>query len=167
MLISHSFFSPFRTSARGLEAQRIAMGVAAENIANANTSRTADGGPYAPKRAVHELEEPAYDRFADLLSQVRTRPMARDGRHFEGLSLRRRLQQAEMGPLTAVDELPERVRTEYDPSHPHADEQGYVTYPDINVVEEMARMISANRIYEANLTAVQATKDMIKRTLEI
>lgn len=167
MLISHRFFSPFRTAARGLEAQRIAMGVAAENIANANTSRTADGGPYAPKRAVHEVDEPGYDRFGSLLSQARTRPMAQDERHFDGVSLRRRLHEVETGPLTEVDELPERVRTEYDPTHPHADENGYVTYPDINVVEEMARMISANRIYEANLTAVQATKDMIKRTLEI
>ena len=59
------------------------------------------------------------------------------------------------------------LRTEYDPMHPHADENGYVQYPDINVVDEMARMMSANRIYEANLTAVQAAKEMIKRTLEI
>ena len=61
----------------------------------------------------------------------------------------------------------DRERLEFDPDHPDADADGYVHYPDVNVVDEMARMISANRIYEANLTSVQATKEMIKRSLEI
>lgn len=167
MLISHKYFSVFQTAARGLEAQRIAMGVASENIANANTSRTADGTPYEIKRAVHEVPEPGYDRFGELLSRARTRPMTSDPRHMNGPALRRELSELEMGPLTDVESMPEQTRIEYDPTHPHADENGYVTYPDVNVVEEMARLISANRVYEANLTAVQAAKEMIKRTLEI
>ena len=69
-------------------------------------------------------------------------------------------------PLTEI-EAERKIRLEYDPTHPHARADGYVEYPDVNVVEEMTRMISANRIYEANLTAVQAAKEMIKQTLEI
>ena len=128
-------FSVFRTAARGLEAQRIALGAASENVANAATSRTADGTPYAIKHAVHE-------------------------------ALYRRLPDQDLGPETEIAEET-RLRLEYDPTHPHANADGYVEYPDVNVVEEMARMMSANRIYEANLSTVQAAKEMIKRMLEI
>lgn len=159
-------FSVFRTAARGMEAQRIALGTAAENLANAQTSRTADGGPYAIKRATHEALGDREMRFGNLLGRMRSRMAATDARHADGSSLRRRLPEMELGPQTEVQE-DLQVRLDYDPTHPHADADGYVAYPDVNVVEEMARMMSANRIYEANLTAVQAAKEMIKRTLEI
>jgi len=84
----------------------------------------------------------------------------------EGPALRRKLADQNLGPLTEIEEI-EAERLEYDPTHPHADENGYVRYPDVNVVEEMTRMISANRIYEANLTALEAAKETIKRTLEM
>ena len=166
MLATNRFFSVFRTAARGMEAQRIALGTASENIANATTSRTADGTPYALKRAVHEVEGGPYNRFADVLGQMRTPLRQNDGQHRSGASLRRRLIDVELGPQTEVQE-DLRLRFEYDPAHPHADADGYVQYPDVNIVEEMARMVSANRIYEANLSAVQAAKETIKRTLEI
>ena len=89
-----------------------------------------------------------------------------DPRHAAGTSLSRRLPDVEMGPTTEVQEEV-KLRAEYDPTHPHADASGYVHYPDVNVVDEMTRMISANRVYEANLSAVSAAKEMIKRTLEI
>ncbi len=166
MLISNRFFSVFRTAARGMEAQRVAMGAASENIANATTTRTAEGTPYAIKRAVQMAPGSSYTRFNDMLSQIQTDLQQQRQEHLSGSSLRRQLPQADLGPLTEVqDEV--RLRAEYDPTHPHADANGYVQYPDVNVVEEMARMISANRIYEANLTAVQAAKEMVKRTLEI
>lgn len=160
------FFSVFRAAARGMEAQRIAMGASAENLANANTSRTADGTPYTTKRATHAVEDEGYARFSSVLRRAQGTLQRSDGRHLGGSSLRRRLSDAELGPLTEVEEV-ERERLEYDPGHPDADAQGYVRYPDINVVEEMTRMMSANRIYEANLASVKATKEMIKRTLEI
>ena len=166
MLATNRFFSVFRTAARGMEAQRIALGTASENIANATTSRTADGTPYAMKRAVHEVEDDRYNRFANVLSQIRTPLQRTDSRHMDNVTLRRRLPDTELGPLTEVEE-DLRLRSEYDPTHPHADADGYVQYPDVNVVEEMTRMISANRIYEANLSAVQSAKEVIKRTLEI
>lgn len=159
-------FSVFRTAARGMEAQRIALGAASENVANANTSRTAAGTPYAIKHAVHEAMGERAIRFSHLLSRMRSEMQTSDPRHLGGASLHRRLPDQELGPQTKIAEET-RVRLEYDPTHPHANAEGYVAYPDVNVVEEMARMMSANRIYEANLSTVRAAKEMIKRTLEI
>ena len=166
MAIADQLLTVFRTSARGLEAQRVAMGTATENIANATTSRTADGGPYQPKRVLQEGPDQQRQRFASVLSKMQTRMTSSDPMHLEGPSLRRQLEQAELGPIVEI-EAEARERLEYDPAHPHADQNGYVHYPDVNVVEEMARMMSANRVYEANLSALKAAKEMIKRTLEI
>ena len=166
MLINKHTFSVYQTVARGLEAQRIAISTTTENIANASTTRTADGSPYSLKRTLHEVPDARYKRFENILNQMESEMDISDGRHFQGTSLRRRLAGTEMGPQTSI-EGDDSYRWEYDPSHPHADQRGYVQYPDINVVEEMARLISANRIYEANLSAFQTAKDMTKKTLEI
>ena len=166
MLLTNRIFSVFRTSSRGLESQRVAMGTAAENIANARSTRTADGTPYAVKRAVHEVADARAQRFGTILTQMQSELRRTDARHLPGNTLRHQLPNRDMGPLTEVQE-DLRVRSEYDPSHPHADASGYVQYPDVNVVEEMAHLISANRLYEANLSAVQAAKELIKRTIEI
>lgn len=166
MLINKHTFSVFKTVGRGLESQRIAMSTTTENIANASTTRTAEGGPYAIKRSLHEVPDARYKRFENILNQMQSEMGVSDNRHFQGTSLRRSLPAAEMGPMTTIEDN-QSFRWEYDPSHPHADERGYVQYPDINVVEEMARLISANRIYEANLSAFQTAKDMAKKTLEI
>lgn len=166
MLQPTRFFRVFRTAARGMEAQRIALGVAAENIANASTTRTETGAPYQIKRAVHRVAEDDYRRFGDLLDQMESHLETADPRHARGASLRRRLPDVDLGPETRVTSET-RLRAEYDPTHPDADADGYVHYPDVNIVQEMAMMVSANRIYEANLSAVQAAKDMIKKSLEI
>lgn len=165
MLINR-YFSVFRTAARGLEAQRIAMGTASENIANASTTRTADGTPYALKRAVHTAPAEAQTRFQALLNDLQGEVTTSDPRHMSEFALRPSIEDVELGPITEVQQE-ERLRFEYDPTHPHADADGYVAYPDVNVVEEMARMISANRVYEANLSAIQAAKEMIKQTLQV
>ena len=159
-------FSVFRTAARGMQAQRIALGAASENVANATTTRTANGTPYAIKHAVHEALGGRDLRFSHLLNRVRGEMQTSDPRHLGGASLHRHLPEQELGPQTQIAEEV-RERLEYDPSHPHANADGYVAYPDVNIVEEMARMMSANRIYEANLSTVRAAKEMIKRTLEI
>ncbi len=166
MLINKHTFSVFKTVARGLESQRIAISTTTENIANASTTRTADGTPYALKRTLHEVPDERYKRFENMLNQMESEMDVSSGKHFQGTSLRRRLAAAEMGPMTTIQDNAVH-RWEYDPTHPHADKNGYVQYPDINVVEEMARLISANRIYEANLSAFQTAKDMTKKTLEI
>ena len=157
--------SPFRTAARGLEAQRVALGVATENVANATTTRTEAGDPYRPKRAV-QTAPTAGRRFESVLRQTGLALQKNDPRHLDGVARVRQRGGAELGPTSEVV-ADDRERLEYDPSHPDADPDGYVHYPDVNVVDEMARMISANRIYEANLTSVKAAKEMIKRSLEI
>jgi flagellar basal-body rod protein FlgC len=157
--------SPFRTAARGLEAQRIRLGAATENIANATTTRTEDGTPYQIKRVVQQAPS-SLSRFDAALRQTNLPLRATDVRHLDGVTRLTRGGATELGPSTEViGELRERL--EFDPNHPDADADGYVHYPDVNVVDEMARMISANRIYEANLTSVKAAKEMIKRSLEI
>ncbi|HET6568459.1 MAG TPA: flagellar basal body rod protein FlgC [Rhodothermales bacterium] len=166
MLISNRVFSVFRTSARGMEAQRIALGAASENIANATTSRTADGQPYALKRAVQTAPDQTSARFGDVLVRADLEMERTDPRHMEGNELNAHLEGGDLGPTTQIQEEV-RLRAEYDPTHPNADAQGYVYYPDVNIVEEMSRMISANRLYEANLSVVQAAKEMVKRSLEI
>lgn len=165
-MLINKYFTAFRTAARGLEAQRIALGTASENIANASTTRTDEGTPYAIKRTVQESQNEEFARFSSVMNRMKSRMQTTSAQHIGENSLRRRLPQAELGPTVEVVEE-ESLRAEFDPSHPHADAEGYVYYPDVNVVEEMTRMISANRIYEANLSAVQAAKEMIKRTLEI
>jgi flagellar basal-body rod protein FlgC len=156
----------FRTASRGLQAQRIALSTATENIANAETTRTADGKSYAIKRAVHRTDSAQYEQFGRMLSSAANTLQGSDGRHLTGSDATRSMAKLELGPETEVVEMA-KTRAEYDPSHPDADPAGYVHYPDINVVEEMARMVSANRLYEANLSSVQAAKELIKRTLEI
>ena len=165
MLINRSF-SIFRTAARGMEAQRIAMSTASENIANASTTRTADGTPYDIKRAVHETPTDRVQSFSQLFNEMQSRLNTTDARHLSESNMMNELANIELGPETYI-QVEERVRLDYEPDHPHADENGYVHYPDVNIVEEMARLVSANRIYEANLSAVQAAKEMIKRTLDL
>ncbi len=156
----------FRTAARGLEAQRIALATATDNIANAATTRAANGKPYAIKRAVQRIDGRQFEQFSQMLAAKQSGLSTSNPRHMTASSGSRALSAIGLGPTTeVVEEL--RTRSVFDPSHPDADPSGYVHYPDINVVEEMARMVSANRLYEANLASVQSAKDMIKRTLEI
>lgn len=149
-----------------MEAQRRVMGTATENIANASTSRTADGDPYALKRAVHEVGSEEYARMGRGMKSPDLELRTTDTGHTNGDLLRLERGVENFGPRTEIQEV-EEERLEYDPSHPHADEDGYVHYPDVNVAQEMARMVSANRVYEANLSAVEATKSMVKRTFKI
>lgn len=165
-MIDDRYFSVFRTAARGLEAQRIAMGVASENIANATTTRTEDGTPYARKRAVQDAPDQQRVRFREVMNGLSRPLQKRHEKHFGSRVLLSAADPSELGPQTRV-EAEAVVRLEYDPGHPDADADGYVRYPDVNVVEEMTRLMSANRVYEANLSAIQAAKEMIKRTLEI
>lgn len=166
MPIGPRFFSVFRVAARGLEAQRVAMGVASENIANATTTSTADGTPYRVRRAVHRSTDgPTGASFRTVLGQESSLRRS-NGRHLDGFAARRFGASTDGGPETTIEES-EWERLEYDPEHPDADIDGYVHYPDVNVVTEMAEMISANRIYEANLSTLEAAKEMLKRTLEL
>lgn len=136
-----------KISSSGLAANRKRMGAISSNIANAQTTRTAEGGPYRKKEVVFGAE-PARDSFSDIL----------EGELSEN---------AKAVHATEVISTNKPPILKYEPNHPDANEQGYVAYPDINVMEEMTNMISASRSYEANVQAMNTTKGMAMKALEI
>jgi flagellar basal-body rod protein FlgC len=123
------------------------MNLISSNLANANATRTPEGGPYKRKDAVFAAT-PLENSFSRTLDGATTR-------------------QVRKVDVTDIVEDQNAPRLQYDPGHPDADPQGYVAMPNVNVVEEMADMIAATRAYEANVTAVQAAKSMAMKTLEI
>ncbi len=137
-------FSALEVSASGLSAERIRMNTTASNLANARTTRTSEGGPF--RRLDPVFEAVGLDRLRGLPSMQK------------GVSLVRvaRIQE-DTRPGTMV----------YDPSHPDANAQGYVTYPNVNAVEEMVNMITATRAYEAGVTSINSIKQMARSALEI
>jgi len=140
------FLHAMQIAAAGLSAQRARMDVISANLANAETTRTAEGGPYVRQRVVLQAA-PAPARFEDLL--------------------RAREEQAPAVEVAGVSPDPRGPRMVYDPGHPDADDEGYVAMPNISVLEEMTDMMTAMRAYEANVKAVQATKGMAQAALEI
>ena len=141
------FATGLRISASGLAAQRMRQNTISSNIANINTTRTPEGGPYRRKDVVFE-SIPDARNFGELV----TMPPNSD------------LQRVQVTDIH-VDQ--KAVDMRYEPDHPDANPEGYVAYPRINLMEEMANMIQATRSYEANVSAIQATKDMALGALEI
>ncbi len=142
-------FSSFDVSASGLTAQQYRMDVIAENIANANTTRTEDGTPYVRKMVQFEQKGRGAS-FRDTLSR------AREGYVGGGVKVTDVIEDQETEMIKA-----------YDPSHPDADENGYVWYPNVNIVTEMTDLIDASRSFEANATAFNASKAMAQKGLDI
>lgn len=145
-----NFLDSLKTSATGLSAQRLRMNLISSNLANANTTKTADGGPYRRKDAVFKAE-PQVPEFGKTLS---------DQMRLSGT------ERVEVKVTEIRDDIRPPIQ-KFDPGHPDADENGYIYLPNVNVVEEMVNMISATRSYEANVTAVKATKEMVSEALEI
>jgi flagellar basal-body rod protein FlgC len=141
------FLTSLKISSSGLAANRKRMGAISSNIANAQTTRTAEGGAYRKKEVVFG-SEPARESFGDIL---------------EG-ELDEKAQSVHATEVISSDKPPV---LKYEPDHPDANDQGYVAYPDINIMEEMADMISASRAYEANISALNTTKSMAMKALEI
>ena len=141
------YFDAIHTSSSGLSAQRLRMNLISGNLANVNTTRTIEGGPFRRKEAI----------FA-------ARPIAES---FEEILANRQKKQLSMVAVDRVIEDSNPPVMKYDPQHPDADEKGYVAMPNINVMEEMVNMISATRSYEANVAALKAAREMASRALEI
>ena len=141
------FFSAMDISSSALAAGRTRMNLISSNLANANTTRTPEGGPYKRKDAVFSAT-PLESRFERTLDAATA-------------------QQVRKVEVTEIVEDQTPPRLQYEPGHPDANAQGYVAMPNVNTVEEMADMIGATRAYEANVTAVQAAKSMAMKTLEI
>lgn len=128
-------FTAMDISASGMRAQRTRMNIISSNLANSETTRTPEGGPYQRRDVVLKA-----NTFEDALAGV------------------------EVSQVVADDSPGKRI---YDPGNPDADTEGYVTMPNVNVMEEMVNMISASRGFEANTTAVKAQKDMALKALSI
>jgi flagellar basal-body rod protein FlgC len=141
------FFSSMNVSSSALSAERTRMNLISGNLANANATRTPEGGPYKRKDAVFAATpvENSFNRVLDGATAKQVRKV----------------------DVSEIVEDQNPPRLQYDPGHPDANPQGYVAMPNVNVVEEMTDMISASRSYEANVTAVQAAKAMAMKTLEI
>ena len=160
-------FDTLDISATGLSAQRRKMTAIASNIANVDTTRTDEGGPYKRRRMVM-LEAPKLIKFSTMLELKRSRLMRTDGAYMIEAEPRPGDIVTGSGVMTQeVREEATKPRMVYDPNHPDAREDGYVVYPDINIVTEMVDMIASSRAYEANATVLSAAKDMINRSLEI
>ena len=141
-----SFLNSMSISASALTATRLRMDVITENIASSDTTRGADGEPYRRKYVV--FQERKTDRnFAAFFNKARKAP--------GGVRVLR------------IGKDQSEFKLDYNPSHPDADENGYVRLPNVEVVQEMTDMMAAVRAYEANITALNAFKDMAVKTLEI
>lgn len=141
-------FQSFNISASGMTAQRFRTDIIAENIANVNTTSTESGGPY--RRKIVTFQEKDVTSFSQYLSTSKNRAV---------------------GNGVKISKVSEDYETdfimEYDPSNPDADENGYVSYPNVNTVTEMTNLIDATRAYEANATAFDASKNMALTGLSI
>jgi len=160
-------FSNIKISGTGMSVQRRKMNVVAENIANAETTSTAEGGPYRRQRLEVEAETDKIP-FKTVLKKTYSNLARTRRRHMPGFptGLEKR-EEVSVATGKAVAEGPDSYKLIYDPSHPDADADGYVKMPDIEIINEMVDMISANRGYEANAMAISASKEMIKNALDI
>jgi flagellar basal-body rod protein FlgC len=138
-----SFLDSLSISASALSAERLRMSVTAENLANAQTTRTDEGGPY--RRKVVQLAEEGGSFGVQL------------GRAMQGGGVR----------VAAVTQDTTPLKSVYDPGHPDADARGYVQMPNVEPVEEMVDLITESRAYEANVTAMQTAKQMFTKTLDL
>jgi flagellar basal-body rod protein FlgC len=142
-----SFMDAMEIISSGLSASRLRMNLVSSNLANANTTRTAEGGPYKRRDPVYRatpLALPFAQQLSDRLSTA-----------LRGVTVQ----------SVVTDQRP--PRSIHDPGHPDADAAGMVKLPNVNVVEEMVDMITASRIYEAGITAMQSIKAMANKALSI
>ncbi|HDQ25937.1 MAG TPA: flagellar basal body rod protein FlgC [bacterium] len=140
----------FAISASGLTAERLRMDVISNNIANVNTTRTVEGGPYQRQRVIFE---PRGEKMAFLFPAIFDR--SKTAGQLQGVR------------VTQIIDDTAPPRLVYDPGHPDADKEGYVAMPNVNIVKEMVDMISATRAYEANVTAINSAKQMASKALDI
>lgn len=160
--MKNNIFEIFKISGEGLSFQRQRLSSIAKNIANANTTKTANGGPYQREIVIAKsvARSPFESEFRRLLpleiSTISNIQQSSAAGEMEGEYL-----QSE----TIVDDAPPRLV--YDPSHPDADENGYVRFPNVNVITEMVEMISAQRAFEANVSLIEAAKNVARDSMDI
>jgi len=146
--MGNDLLSSMSISAAGMSAQRTRMDIVAENIANAESTRTKGGGPYRRRQVVFQATAPE-QKFSNVFNSA----------------FRSDSQQSVKAAYIAQDKKP--FREVYDPSHPDANAQGLVKMPNVNPVEEMVDMNAASRSFEANVTTLEASKRMFLKSLEL
>lgn len=140
-----SIFNSIQINASGLTLERLKMDTISTNITNINTTRTEDGGPYRRKIVDFRENLKAEIKKTGSLPKIESR----------GVN------------VVGIIEDQSEFRVEYNPAHPDADENGYVTYSNVNMVDEMIELIKTQRTYEANVTALNTSKSILKKALEI
>lgn len=140
-----SIFSSMQINASGLTLERLKMDTISSNITNAKTTRTEDGGPYRRREVL----------FEESFREQKSRLTGFNERRSSGVK------------VTGISQDGENFKQVYDPTHPDADMEGYVSMPNVNMVDEMIALITTQRSYEANVTALNTSKNILKKTLEI
>jgi flagellar basal-body rod protein FlgC len=143
-----SLFSVLSVSASGMAAQRTRAALLVENIANSETTRTPEGGPYRRTDAVFSTEQVGSAFGSELQAQL-------GGEQLTGVKV---------AGISVDTSAPEK---RYMPGHPDADAQGYVALPKVNPAEDMVDLMGANRSYQANVAAMSAVKDMIQKSIDL
>jgi flagellar basal-body rod protein FlgC len=133
-------FKVFNIASSGMSAERFRLNVISQNLANSDATRTEEGGPYRRKAVV----------FQEAVNNS-----LKNGKDFAGVK------------IVSIEDDPSPFRQVYDPTHPDANEEGYVSYPNVNVLREMVDMISAQRAYEMNAAVVNSAKSMYNAALNI
>lgn len=140
-----SVFSSMQINASGLSLERLKMDTISTNIANINTTRTEEGGPYRRKEVV----------FEENLTMIKNKLNGRSEKKSMGVK------------VTEIIDDNENLKFVYDPTHPDADEDGYILMPNVNLVDEIIALINVQRTYDANVTALNTSKSILKKALEI
>lgn len=146
-----SIFRSIDSSASGLTAERLRMDIISNNIANVNTTRTETGDPYRRQTPVFQERRNGNSSFSSIISN----------------KLNNKDNIGEGVKVISIEEDDTPFKLTYDPQHPDSDEEGYVRKPNVDIISEMIDMISASRGYEANVTAMNTTKNILMKTLEI
>lgn len=164
-MIPDRLSSAFQTAARGLSVQRERINTASRNIANVNTS-SAKGAKDGYRPQSVRTSAPGPKDFKRVLSKSLGSLNKTREQHLSP-SVRSQTGKGQvLGPEHEITEQ-DNFRYEFDPNHPDANEEGMVRYPDIDMVKEMTEIVSANRLYEANLSSIEAEKEIMKRSLQI
>lgn len=165
-MIPDRISSAFQTAAQGLSVQRERINVASQNIANANTTASEGAGNVYKPQSVR-TSPPGPANFKQTLAESMSSLKRTRQQHFSTVERRGTDgRSANLGPSYEITQQ-DSFRYEYDPNHPDANEEGMVRYPDIDMVREMTEMVSANKLYEANLSSIEAEKEIMKRSLQI
>lgn len=167
-----AIFDSMKINTSALNLGRMKLDVISSNIANVNTTRTDDGGPYLSKSVTFEESIKNATTFSNKQFGVtNTNNLMRTtnrGHLLTSSGISNSPGRKSFGVrATGIIENAENLKIQYDPTHPDADEDGYVTYPNVDMADEMIDLMSTLRSYEANVTAMDASKSMLKKALEI